>query len=96
MVFTNRRRELAVLLPFDEADCLGLAEAIWHEAGVDAHSAAPGRAARLTQGQPFYADVTCREAANIARRLEEPISAGMVDGAFVSGVLLPQGQIAIE
>ena len=41
-------------------------------AGIEALDGARTRVFRLTQGHPFYADVTCREAANIARRLDQP------------------------
>lgn len=89
------RFDMVQVQPFDEEDCVALANALWAEAGVEALDRARARVFRLTQGHPFYADVTCREAANIARRLDQPVSAGMVDGAFVAAVLQPQGQIAI-
>jgi hypothetical protein len=50
---------------------------------------------RLTQGHPFYADVTCRETGVAALRLDQVISASMVDGAFIDAVRRPPGQIAI-
>ena len=89
------RFDVVQIQPFDEDACQQLATAIWSEAEVDALDSAQARVFRLTQGHPFYADVACREAANTARRLEQPVSAGMVDGAFVSAIMLTQGQIAI-
>lgn len=81
--------------PFDADDTERLADAVWAELGVEATDSARMRAYRLTQGHPFYADVTCREAAVAALRQDQAVSASMVDGAFIDAVRQPQGQIAI-
>ncbi len=83
------------LEPFDVDDCEALAEAVWREMGVDWTDSALARVFRLTRGHPFYADVTCREAAVAALQLEQPVSASMVDGAFVDAVQRPSGQIGL-
>lgn len=80
---------------FDVEDTRLLAEALWEEEKVAALPRSVDRVDRLTQGHPFYADVTCREAAHVARRLEQAVSPMMVDAAFVTAVFRPQGQISI-
>lgn len=81
--------------PFEADDTERLADAIWAELGVDATDSARARVHRLARGHPFYADVTCREAAVAALRLDQAVSASMVDGAFIDAVRRPQGQVAI-
>jgi hypothetical protein len=89
------RFDVVPVLPFDAADCSELAELIWEETKTEAQPDAATRVYRLTQGHPFYADVTCREAAALARQLERPITSAMIDGAFVAAIHRPQGQISI-
>ncbi|HET7771101.1 MAG TPA: hypothetical protein VFN74_20185, partial [Chloroflexota bacterium] len=81
--------------PFDADDTEQLADAVWTELGMEATDSARARVYRLTQGHPFYADVTCREAGVAALRLDQAVSASMVDGAFIDAVRRPQGQVAI-
>lgn len=89
------RFDVRAVGPFDAADTRRLAETIWEEERVDALPRAVDRVDRLTQGHPFYADVTCREAAHGARRLDQAVSPALVDAAFVAAVFQPQGQISI-
>lgn len=89
------RFDLKTVGLLDAADTRLLAETVWGEENVTALPRAIDRIDRLTQGHPFYADVTCREAAHTARRLEQPVSPSMVDAAFVAAVFQPQGQISI-
>jgi hypothetical protein len=89
------RFDVRMVGPFDTEDCIAHADTIWAESGVEGHPAATDRVVRLTQGHPFYTDVTCTEAANIARSLHRAVSADMVETAFVAAALHPNGQIAI-
>ena len=85
-----------VVEPFDTETTDNLARTIWRdEQRVEWTEHGLSRVFRLTQGHPFYADVVCRNGASAAHRLEQPVSASMVDGAFVDAVQQPQGQIAI-
>jgi hypothetical protein len=81
--------------PFDPGHTADLALAIWQEIGVEATDRAVERVFHLTQGHPFHTDVICREAAIAAFRVDQPVSASMVDGAFVDVVRRPNGAIAI-
>lgn len=78
---------------FDPEDCAELASAIWRELGVEATDSALARVYRLTQGHPFYADAICREAALGALKLDRPVSASAVDGAFLEAATRPGGAI---
>ncbi|MBI4493652.1 MAG: ATP-binding protein [Chloroflexi bacterium] len=78
---------------FDPGDCAQLATGVWAELGVDATDSAVARVYRLTQGHPFYADVTCREAALTALRLESLVSATHVDAAFLDATQRPDRPI---
>ncbi|MBI4491899.1 MAG: hypothetical protein HY690_03800 [Chloroflexi bacterium] len=89
------RFDVKAVGPFDAADTQRLAELVWEEERVVASPRAVDRVERLTRGHPFNADVTCREAAHTARRLEQTVSPAMVDAAFVAAVFQPQGQINI-
>src|SRR5262249_52965611 len=89
------RFDVVPILPFDAADCTALAELVWKETRAAAEPDAAARVYRLTQKHPFYADVTCREAAVIARQLEHAITPALVDGAFVAAIHQPQSQISI-
>jgi hypothetical protein len=89
------RFDVRLVGPFDEEDCIAHADSLWEEAGVDAHPQATARVVRLTQGHPFYTDVTGREAAHIAQGMDRAVTSDMVEASFVAAVFQPYGQISI-
>ncbi len=81
--------------PLDADDCGELVARAFDEEDVHATDSAANRIFRLTLGHPFYADITAREAAVYALRLQQAVSTSMVERAFLESVQRPGGQIRL-